>query len=293
MNKRIRAWIAAASALAAACGVALLPITVQAAAPPVAPPLPSSMASTGDSITRAFDVGWCCLLSDAPQFSWSTGTDAQVNSQYQRLLALNPGISGRVFNDAKTGAKMWDLNGQLTTVATRKVDYVTVLMGANDVCTSTIAGMTTPLDFQNQLRGALTNFFAASPTTKMQLLSIPDIYQLYLAGKDSASARNAWSFYGICQSMLRSSNTDADRKAVSDREAAFNSILAAECAKFPDCLWDDLASFNFRFPLSDLSPIDYFHPNINGQNDAASISWAKTFWANAAPPPPPPCGEDC
>jgi lysophospholipase L1-like esterase len=253
------------------------------------------MASTGDSITRAFDVGWCCFLADAPQYSWSTGTDPQVNSQYQRLLALNPGISGRVFNDAKTGAKMVDLDGQLTTVASRKVDYVTVLMGANDVCTSTIAGMTPTATFQAQFQTALANFFRNSTTTKMQVLSIPNIYQLWLAGKDNASARNAWSFYGICQSMLRSSNSEADRQAVLAQENADNNALQAVCATFANCLWDGYAGFKFSFPLSDLSPIDYFHPNISGQNDAATISWNASYWASSGtpPPPPPPCGDDC
>ncbi|MBV9098945.1 MAG: hypothetical protein JO079_12905, partial [Frankiaceae bacterium] len=38
-------------------------------------PLPNSMASTGDSITRAYDAtSNGCFLADCPQYSWSTGT---------------------------------------------------------------------------------------------------------------------------------------------------------------------------------------------------------------------------
>src|SRR2546423_12350919 len=68
---------------------------------------PGSMASTGDSITRAYNTG--SAFADAPANSWSTGTNATVNSHYTRLLALNPNISGKNFNDAKSGAKMPDL----------------------------------------------------------------------------------------------------------------------------------------------------------------------------------------
>jgi lysophospholipase L1-like esterase len=274
MNKTIRTWLASVAVLAASSGAALLPITAQAAPAP-----PNSMASTGDSITRAYDA--VCCFSDSPQYSWSTGTGSQVNSQYRRLLSLNPTISGHVFNDAKTGAKMADLDGQLVTVAAQKVDYVTVLMGANDLCTSNAASMTPTTTFADQFRTALNKFFQASPNTKMQLLSIPNIYQLYTTGKYSPSARNAWSFFGICQSMLRSSNTEADRQLVVARESADNQALAAECGRFANCLWDGYASFNFAFPLSDLSTIDYFHPNIAGQNDAARISWGVSYWANA------------
>ena len=62
-----------------------------------------------------------------------------MNSQYRRLLAVNPAISGHGFNDAKTGAKMVDLDGQVTTAAGQGVQYLTVLMGANDLCTSSAA----------------------------------------------------------------------------------------------------------------------------------------------------------
>src|SRR5919206_4232374 len=78
-------------------------------------PLPNSMASTGDSITRAYDIDWLHLLQDSPQYSWSTGYNTSVNSQYRRILALNSAINGHEYNDAKTGAKMIDLDGQVKT----------------------------------------------------------------------------------------------------------------------------------------------------------------------------------
>src|ERR1700712_3881340 len=80
-------------------------------APGVAPEngWPSSMASTGDSITRGFNTG-TVPFTDAPTNSWSTGTNAAVNSHYSRILALNPGISGHSYNDAVTGDQMVDLN---------------------------------------------------------------------------------------------------------------------------------------------------------------------------------------
>jgi len=97
-----------------------------------ATPLPRSMASTGDSITRAYNTGFFPYL-DNPSASWSTGTNSSVRSHYSRLLALQPAISGHAYNDAKSGAKMVDLAGQLTTAANQHVQYVTVLMGGNDI----------------------------------------------------------------------------------------------------------------------------------------------------------------
>src|SRR5438105_2869659 len=91
---------------------------------------PASMASTGDSITRAYNTG-SVPFSDAPANSWATGTNSSVNSHYSRILAAYPGIGGHNYNDAVTGAKMTDLNGQMASVNGQHVEYVTVLMGAN------------------------------------------------------------------------------------------------------------------------------------------------------------------
>src|SRR5437773_2801007 len=92
------------------CAFAVALLAASAAlADPAKVGYPSSIASTGDSITRAFET---CFLpfTDCPANSWSTGTSSAVNSQYRRILAANPAISGRSHNDAKTGARMVDLD---------------------------------------------------------------------------------------------------------------------------------------------------------------------------------------
>src|SRR6266540_4978017 len=93
-----------------AVAVALIAVA-PAAADPAKVGYPNSIASTGDSITRAFNT--CAFpFLDCPQNSWSTGSSNTVNSHYRRILAVNPAISGRNLNDAKTGARMNALNAQ-------------------------------------------------------------------------------------------------------------------------------------------------------------------------------------
>lgn len=70
---------------------------------------PRTMAATGDSITRAFNTGWV-PYTDNPNASWSTGLDTRVASHLQRLRALS-GRAITAYNDARSGAKMSDLNG--------------------------------------------------------------------------------------------------------------------------------------------------------------------------------------
>ena len=269
---RIRATFVALFAAAAL----LLPVAAEAVS------YPDSMASTGDSITRAYNTGFFPYTDNAAG-SWSTGTNTSVASHYRRLLALNPAIQGKNYNYARSGARMVDLNGQLTTVASRHVDYVTVLMGGNDVCTSSPATMTSVADFNSQFTLAMDNFTRSSPNTRVYVASIPRVLRLWSTLKNNGTARFVWSLFGVCQSMLKNplSTAAADvarRTAVDEREQAFNGVLESVCATHPHCLFDGNATFNNAFSTADISTRDYFHPSLTGQKNLAAGTWAVGFW---------------
>jgi lysophospholipase L1-like esterase len=261
------------AALLAVAGVLVAPSPASAA-----PAYPAVMVSTGDSITRSFDATlFGCFLADCTQYSWSTGTSTSVSSEYRRLAAA--GASVTAWNDAKTGARMTDLAGQLQAAATQKADYVTVLMGANDVCTSSAGTMTPTATFTSQFRTALAAFVAARPAALVSVSSIPDVYKLWQLYGGSSTARSTWKTFGICQSMLASTNTDAQRQAVRAQEQADDDALATVCAEFPDnCRWDGGALNAYTFAKSDVSTVDYFHPSVSGQNTLAGIAWKAGYW---------------
>jgi len=242
---------------------------------------PTSIASLGDSITRGFNAGgW---YSDWPSRSWSTGSDSAVVSHYSRLTKLNRKSTVRSWNDADTGAKMAALAGQAETAKTQGAKYLTVLMGANDACTSTEAGMTSVATFSSQFASAMSTLMSQTTPPKVLVASIPDIYRLYEVGKNSSSARNAWSSFGICQSMLANPQStqqaDVDRRArVRQRVVDFNAQLAAVCATYTTCKYDGGAVFGYQFQLSHLSTWDYFHPNTSGQAVLADVTWKAGFW---------------
>ena len=182
--------------LAGVLVAAMLPLSASAV-----DPLPSSVAAVGDSISQAVSSGGS-LGASYPANSWSTGTNTTVNSHYARLLALNPAISGHAWNDAVSGAKMADLDGQMRSVVGQQPDYLTVLIGGNDLCTDTVAQMTSVADFGAQFTAAMNTLTAGSPTTKVYVVSIPRVYQLWELFKGSFWARSVWSLGGICQSLL-------------------------------------------------------------------------------------------
>ena len=245
------------------------------------PPIPSKMASLGDSITRGFNA--CGWFVDCTSRSWSTGDYGTVNSHYLRIKAKNSAITGQNLNDAVSGAKMTDLNGQAQTAVTQGVQYVTILMGANDACTSTEAGMTSVTTFRSQLDAALTTLKNGLPNAAVFIASVPDIKRLWFIGKDNSSARNAWSGFGICQSMLANpqstAQADVDRRnRVQQRVIDFNTQLAQACTAYgANCDFDGNAVFNYQFVLSQVSTWDYFHPNTSGQAVLASVTYPAGF----------------
>jgi PKD repeat protein/lysophospholipase L1-like esterase len=260
----------------------LLPAAVAAADPP----LPSSMAAVGDSITRAASTGGT-LGADYPANSWSTGTSTTVNSHSLRLQALGAQLT--THNLAVSGAKMANLDGQMVNVVNVQPDYVTVLMGGNDLCTDTVAEMTSVTDFRAQLQAAMTRLMNGTQDTVVYVVSIPNVYQLWNLFKGNWWARFIWSSADICQSLLANptSTQAADvqrRETVRQRNIAYNAELASVCGAYARCRFDGNAVFDTTFTSSDVSG-DYFHPSIAGQAKLASVSWAAGYtWATDPPP---------
>ena len=244
-----------------------------------APP-PSSMAALGDSISRAFNA--CPSFGECLSAVWSTGSDAGVDSHYSRILAVNPAIAGHVFNDAVSGTTMSNLKGQAQTAVGQHVDYVTIEMGGNDVCRPTEAQMTAVTTYQSQFQQAMTALTTGLPDSHIFVASVPDVLRLWEVGKDVAAARSVWASAGICSTItanpLSTAAADVDRRArVHQRVVDYNTALATVCAQYANCRFDGNAVFNSRFGLSDLSPVDYFHPSYAGQTGLAILSYAAGY----------------
>jgi lysophospholipase L1-like esterase len=241
--------------------------------------VPSRMASLGDSITRGFNsCGW---FFDCTSRSWSTGSGNGVNSHFERLQAIDPTM-GTAYNRARTGARVDELASQAQQAKRDKAGYVTILIGANDACTSSESTMTSLADFQSHVDAAFSELQKRGAAPLTFVSTIPDIYQLWKVGKDSSAARTAWSSYGICQSMLKdpldeSNAAEARRQRVRERVEGFNAILTTTCDAHDFCTHDNGAVFGYAFQLDHLSGWDYFHPNTAGQNILADVTWQHTF----------------
>ncbi len=238
---------------------------------------PTSMAGLGDSITQAMDSD---SFGDKPWHSWSYGNEKRdgIESHAERLDSLNKRDPMVRHENAVSGAKMSDLAGQAQSAANQGAQYVTILMGANDVCTSSPSNMTPTGTFESQFRAAVDILTTQAPDAKVFVVSIPDVYQLWDIYHTSGSAQFYWGFFNICQSLLDSGRSEAERQQVRTRNSQFNDILASVVAETSgagfDWHWDNYAAWNFQFTRSHVSTVDYFHPSNFGQAALADTTWA-------------------
>jgi lysophospholipase L1-like esterase len=244
------------------------------------PGLPSSMAALGDSITTGF--GSCLTLVACGRNSWSTGNGTVVQSHYRRIREGNSAIKGNAGNFAESGARAVDLAGQARRAVRAKAGYVTVLIGANDACARTVDAMTSVKTFRSQIDAALGELKKGLPKTRVLVVSIPDLYRLWQLGRKDEHAVRAWN-NGVCPALLAdptstSAAANARRQRVADRVDAYDDELAEACDAYGKrCRWDGGSAHGVRFSLDLVNHLDYFHPNAEGQDTLADVTYPGRF----------------
>lgn len=276
-----------ATTVTAALAATLVSATA-ASAEPTVEEYPSIIASMGDSMTQAATTeatkvtnadgspGFTGSLGDAPQNSWSTGTGNKVESHYNRIQGAT-GQQIYAYNVSKSGSKSSDLTRQAELVAAQNVGYVTILSGANDICSaSSLTTATTAAAYKSNVRAALATL-SKTGDTDVLLASVPSLISVYNAGKNSTQAQQIWAAYSVCSPMLGnptdvSESANNRRAAVEARVQEYNLALREVCSEFSNCTYDDEAVYETEITLDDLS-VDYFHANIAGQNKLAENTW--------------------
>jgi lysophospholipase L1-like esterase len=292
--------------------------------------LPRSMASMGDSITAGalahykrtyamnplFDLVILTQLAatfltgnlrfmEARGYSWSIGTspDYQMVSHAHRLNYM---MGGRLktFNAAVSGNESADLFDQFESIKEwshtknrgQFPDYVTILIGANDVCAATADEMVTPDIYEQNVRDVVNLIHKENPNSKVLISALPDIESLRRTAKDAklvgwgrfAKCENLWSRAQLCNTLTLIEDP-FERARVGLRIKEFNAILRKlktvvdlgedeelSLARNPNV---QVAEKIYDTPFtSDLLSVDCFHPNFDGQNLISELNWKSSWW---------------
>lgn len=285
--------------------------------------LPASVGALGDSLTAAALAGWrrqdsifpwvtLGLLANALEYgvtadihsiehrkySWATGGSIPIKSMPSHLkrLSLVSGKSLPYFNAALSGAEsdhvlstqIADLrNWSQANLKQNFPDYVTLLIGANDLCARDTSGMVSTENFYSHVEEAVHQIVSTSPNTRILISSLPNVINLRDVAKNSkvwgtVSCEQVWKKAKLC-STLTSLDDPESRLIMANRLDQFNRALHEisknEREDYGDRVRYAKHLFEADFTSKDLA-VDCFHPNKEGQAKVAEKTFASSWWKN-------------
>lgn len=262
-------------------------VAVAAVAPPVgaapAPP-PASMGAIGDSLSLGF--GACANFVPCPDVSWSTGAGTDhpgFASHYTRLAALESALVGNAGNVAVPGSSVSAIPSQVANLAPMAPEYVTILIGAADVCKPSVDLMTPVDTFRASFRNGLAELRHQIPEARVLAVGIPDLVSVLHAVRGRTGIESGF-FASYCATVYANPYSDAKadrqrRDLVRGRIRRYNDAIAAECARDGLCRTDRGALFRHRWTDSEVSA-DFLHPSVAGQQMMADVTFAAGWrWA--------------
>lgn len=266
------------------------------------------MASAGDSITAAFIAN--TVVGERPPLrdlrgrgdhkdtlSWATGEQIEshaVRLQYHVRNELGGELS--VLNVAKSGAESDDLDRQADLILkewnTGRYEallYVTLLIGANDLCDHKDTSAVTQQKLETNVRGFLARLAPIRQALPIRVLvssvpRIPDLSLPEIADHPTflgATCRRALRTINACQRMIGWKTQDEYLDRVQQVEAANRSIrdtIAKTAAEFPTLqLYFSPGFYEARLQVAFMAS-DCFHPNQSGQAELARVLWQDQPW---------------
>ncbi len=249
---------------------------------------PRSMVALGDSTTVGLRA--CGVDAACPESSWATGSDPAIDSHATRLGRLTAGFSAQ--NVAVAGVRAEDLARQAAEAVAHSPEYVTILIGTEDVCSDNLRETTRPPLFRRQIALAMNALTRGAPNARIFLSSIPDPGRLRELFRSDATALATWAANGsagTCANFLQDANSDdprhdVRRQVASNRLSELNFQLADVCAQHAKCVWDDYAVTNWDYDASHISTVDYFSFTREGQATLAALTFPRAFPGTALPP---------
>ena len=224
----------------------------------------------GDSISVGFNAS---AFGVNRELSWTGGLDPQgrVLSHALRLQALlqRPVI---VHNEAFAGAETKNLVKQTDRLLSSKIDYVSIMIGANDLCKNAGAVEWQSVRRIQDVQDSITRIIEANPEVKIVLAAIPDMLRLRETGL-GRGCQATWNIAKICSPLLGRDRTDAERSLFGERLNQMNHSLSEMAMNFSEHVRFDWATSEFEFPWEYISRIDCFHPSVPGQNKISEITF--------------------
>ena len=288
-------------------------------------PVPLNLFNIGDSIGEGEAADSIIGVTNHDRV-WSTGyfpgdSVYSLNERFEDACPAdyyeNDATRDATFNHAVSGSDMADFADQARqivaaagTTASGKAGMISVFLGNNDVCASSMEAMTPAEQFERQYRSGLDALAASEATKKahIQVSGIPAIYWLWVAMRENTWCLLVWNFVP-CENLLSEPNNDCGdddshldpdtihiddgpdcvrRKIFHARiQDVYNPILRDVLQEYindgrlPNAYYVDI--FDISFSSIQINDGDCFHPSLEGHALLAEELWARSPWGLYGP----------
>lgn len=261
--------------------------------------LPFSFFQTLRGELAADSFQTLALIENKKSYSWASGR--WIDSHYMKLRQSmryeNSNDTLDVMNVAVPGSEAKDtlIQAQKVVDAMKsgsylELKYVTLLIGANDACSSSSSVGTPHEVFREHLRATIRKLAEIQQKEPIRVLvsSIPNIPVLGRPeiAKHTTMGVMSCDFFrhevlGFCKSLTRWDNdADFDEKVLSiiEKNEIIHAVVEEAAQLYPNLqlVYSDAL---YRFEITtDLLAMDCFHPNQKGQEELSQILWHDQHW---------------
>ncbi len=241
------------------------------------------MGALGDSISTAFNSYH--LLSQRSG-SWSTGDQKQGDFESHKMkiekLIQKP---VKAYNVAIPGMRSKNLRKQVKRLlkAAPSPDYVTILMGANDVCSWKNDYQEDLKKYKDNVQFAVEQIVHANPKAKILLVPVPKLKRLWDLGKNKKKCLKVWNVIPLCDPLFGKKLTEKQRETFEDRVVDVNLKLKEISAQFPENAFFYEVIQDLDFDEEHISEIDCFHPSPLGQKLLSEYTFNRDLFTEWEP----------
>lgn len=236
---------------------------------------PFNVVSMGDSITTGFNSRWPYDFGNG-RYSWATGFSTSIASHLNRLHGtVDRQIEFQ--NVAKAGTISIELAEQLQAITFQRVDYLTLLVGSNDVCDWQADHRRNLQSFKRNISYILDLLIKKHQQIKITLSAIPDMHHLYTIGQKKCHLK--WNLLNVCSRLLHSKRSPEERQLFNRQVIDANLALQELATTYHRHVRFVAEVFDFKFATKHTSGLDCFHPSVQGQSELARITWGNGWFA--------------
>jgi hypothetical protein len=243
---------------------------------------PSSIAVIGGIDPLAPGSNPAHPFQPAPQNSWVTGTNPAVKSIYSRLLVANPAVKSHVTNLAQDGAKLAQVEGQVSRAVALnpKPGLVIVQAGGDDIKCDGQDASNYP-GFRAAFASVLGHLASGLPNARIFVVGewgnissyVKAMMGLSVAARETHASKGPCSVFAPTSSAAPGSVVPAHVEYVTQTFKGYDMQRAAACKQYPTCTYDGGAAERLVVTAADLTH-RYDHLTIAGNAKLAALEWA-------------------